>query len=318
MTVRGAISPQEMGICLPHEHVHSRFGQEPAEPPQPPYDYQRAQAEVTPYLQYLHELGCRTVVDCTTAYFGRDPTLLKQLSEASNVHILTNTGYYGAAKDRYVPQSAFTEKPEQIARHWIAEFQHGIGDTGIRPGFIKTAVDEGALSDIDQKLIRAAALTHLQTGLTIAVHTSNNPTAVREQLTILKETGVSPQAWIWTHAQNVPQAEDLLVAAAQGAWISLDGIKTPYFGNNKLQGTHTVNKHLQFLQLLKAKGYLNQLLLSHDGSSFPVGAEAKRPFDTLLTTFIPMLQAAGFSQADIRQLTETNPSRAFTLRVRKA
>jgi phosphotriesterase-related protein len=235
------------------------------------------------------------------------------------MQIITNTGYYGAANDRYVPEFVQKEKAEAIARRWINEFESGIANTGIRPGFIKTAVDAGPLSETDRKLIQAAAITHAATGLTIAVHTANNPKAVKEQLAILKAQGVSPQAWIWVHAHDAEQVDDVLHAARQGAWISLDAVRTFHYSNGKKQGNQTLEKHLSFLQALHKAGFLNQVLLSHDGSSFPVGgADSKRPFDTLFTTFIPMLKAAGFTEEQVRQVTVTNPAKAFTLKIRKA
>jgi predicted metal-dependent phosphotriesterase family hydrolase len=316
MTVQGPVPPDAMGICLAHEHILSRFGIEPLEPGE--YDTKMALAEVTPYLQYIKDLGCQTIVDCTAAYFGRDAALLKQLSQASGMQIVTNTGYYGAANDRYVPEFVQKEKASQIARRWIDEFEKGIAGTGIKPGFIKSGVDAGPLSETDRKLVQAAALTHAATGLTIAVHTANNAGAVKEQLTILKAERVSPQAWIWVHAQDVADVKELLHVAGQGAWISLDGIRTFHYSNGKKQGSQTLDKHLSYIQALTNAGFLEQILLSHDGSSFPVGgADSKRPFDTLFTTFIPMLKAAGFTEAQIRQLTVTNPARAFTLNVRK-
>ena len=39
-------------------------------------------------------------------YLGRDVQVLKRLSEASGIRILSNTGYYGAAKDKHVPALA--------------------------------------------------------------------------------------------------------------------------------------------------------------------------------------------------------------------
>ncbi len=77
------------------------------------------------------------------------------------MNIITNTGYYGAAGDKYIPKHAYSESAEELASRWINEWKNGIGSTGIKPGFIKIGVDDGPLSDIDKKLVEAAALTHL-------------------------------------------------------------------------------------------------------------------------------------------------------------
>ena len=133
-----------------------------------------------PYLQQVRKLGCDALVECTPAYLGRDPQLLKRLSEASGVRILSNTGYYGAAKDKHLPAFAFTETAEQLAARWIREAERGIDDTSIKPAFMKIGVDEAPLSDVDAKLVRAAAITHRATGLPIASHTGTGAAAMAE------------------------------------------------------------------------------------------------------------------------------------------
>ena len=302
MTVRGAVSPDELGPFLPHEHVMSSFGATDAQAAA--HDRTIVFEAVAPYLAKVHALGCRTIADCTAAYFGRDPVLLKRLSERTGLNILTNTGYYGAANDRYVPQHAHEESPEQLADRWIREWGEGIGDSGIRPGFIKIGVDKPGLSEIDAKIVRAAAIAHLATGLTIAAHTGANPEAVRHQLAILKEEGVDPSAWIWVHAHDA-DVEDLLTAADAGGWIELDAIRPERYG-----------AHLMRIEALVKAGHLSRILLSHDGNSYRLSGGASKPYDALFTAFVPMLNTAGFDEESVKTLTERNPARAFTVAVR--
>ncbi len=315
MTVRGVLDPSAAGVFLPHEHVISRFG----EPPEEVGTYPQAQTvdEVSAYMTYLKNLGCNTVADCTAQYFGRNVDILRAIAERSGMHIITNTGIYGAASDRYVPEYAAGEKAGTLAARWIEEFENGINGSDVRPGFVKTAVDGGPLSEIDAKLVRAAAITHAETGLPLAIHTSDNLPAVKAQLAILKEEGVAPGAWMWVHAHNVQEESDLLYAAERGAWISLDGLRTPNFYENRTSNGATLYRHLEMLLYLKDRGFLNQILLSHDGSSFPPPGKDKRSFDVLFTAFIPMMRAAGLQQDEINQIIGANPARAFTIQRRK-
>jgi len=312
-TVNGTLSPLQMGCTLTHEHVFSQFGAPPQEPAV--YNEEKLMAQVVPYLEKIKSLGCDTLIDCTAACFGRAPQVLKQLAEATGLQLITNTGYYGAADDRYVPKRAYDATLAEIARVWIDEHEKGIGDTGIKPGFVKLAVDGGPLSEIDAKLIRAGAIAHKETGLTLAVHTGENPEAAFSQLKILKEEGVSPQAWIWTHANKNSSVEPLIEAARQGAWISLDGIRSldPIALQEGKQDP--IGHHLSFIQQFKEKNLLERVLLSHDGNSFP-GGGAIRPYEALFTIVIPLLKESGFSQTDIDQLTRVNPKEAFIIRVR--
>ena len=153
----------------------------------------------------------------------RDPLLLKGLSDSSGLDILTNTGYYGAGNDKYIPQHAFIETADQLAARWILEWENGIDNTGIKPGFIKIGVANGNLSDLHKKLVTAAAWTHLKTGLTIASHTGPAIPAF-EQIDILQKEGVAPEAFIWVHAQSEKDPGNHVKAAKMGAWIGLDGL----------------------------------------------------------------------------------------------
>ncbi len=302
MTVRGEVPAGSLGSMLPHEHIMSLFGADLTE--QAVYDESRLMKSVIPYLTRLKNLGCDTIADCTTAYFGREPIILRQISETTGLQILTNTGYYAAANDRYVPQHAFEEPPEKLAQRWINEWRNGIGKTGIRPGFIKIGVDEGPLSEIDAKIVRAAALTHLETGLVIAAHTGDNPKAADDQLKILRQEKVHPSAWIWVHANNVEKVDQLLRVADTGAWIELDGIS-----ENSVEG------HFFMVNEFKKRNLEQRLLLSHDGNSFRYGNRPPKPYQTLYSDFIPFLKKKGYSEDDIDRLTVKNPASAFTVEV---
>lgn len=136
-TVRGAIDPDRLGTTLIHEHVLVDFiGADQASPSR--YNADEVFAAALPKLKDLYAAGCRALVECTPAFLGRDPRLLRRLSEASGLHIITNTGLYGANKDRHIPKFAYTETTDVLARRWITEYQRGID--GIKPGFMKIGV----------------------------------------------------------------------------------------------------------------------------------------------------------------------------------
>jgi phosphotriesterase-related protein len=296
----------KLGITLMHEHVLVDFIGA-TQITKDRYNPDEVFRIALPHLKRIYDLGCRTLVECTPAYLARDPQLLSRLSAASRLHIVTNTGYYGAANDKYVPEHAYRESAEQLARRWTEEFQSGIEGTGIRPGFIKIGVDRGPLSEIDAKLARAAALTHRATGLTIASHTGDGLAAL-EQINILKQEGVAASAFIWVHAQNETQIERHVHAAEQGAWLEFDGIREA-----------SLEKHVTFVKNLIDRGFLDRLLISQDAGWYRVGEPGGgnfRGYDLLFTRFIPDLKKAEVSSSQIRRLLVTNPSRALENNVR--
>ncbi|PSL21536.1 phosphotriesterase family protein [Dyadobacter jiangsuensis] len=304
-SVKGKILTSELGTSLIHEHVLVDFiGAEKISPDR--WKHDEVIRKVLPYLLEIKQRGIQTLVECTPAFIGRDVVLLKKLSEQSGLNILTNTGYYGASDNKYLPKWAFTETAEQLANRWITEFEHGIEGTGIRPGFIKTGVNSGALSELHQKLIEAAAFTHLKTGLTICAHTGPALPA-REEIEILKQSGVHPSAFVWVHASG--SAEELDSVGQSGCWISLDGVNTD-----------NIAKHVELLTFLKNKGRLAQVLISHDAGWYrpgePGGGEF-RGYTAISDKLIPALKTNSFTEADIRTLMVTNPAKAFAISVRK-
>ena len=165
-TVLGPVPPADLGRTLIHEHVLIDIvGADRIAPGR--YDGGEVLSIVLPHLKQLRSQGCRTFVDCTPAYQGRSPELLFRLSQSSGLQILTNTGFYGAAGGKYITEFAFSATAEDLAARWTGECQTGIPPIGIRPAFIKVGVDAGPLSKINSKLLSAAALTHLRTGMVI-------------------------------------------------------------------------------------------------------------------------------------------------------
>jgi phosphotriesterase-related protein len=303
-TVLGPIPAGNLGRVLMHEHVLVDFvGADWIVPGR--YDAEDVFRIVLPHLKSVRALGCETLVECTPAYLGRDPGLLAQLSQASGLQIITNTGFYGAAGDKYVPRFAYSETAKEIAARWVHEFLDGIPPTGIRPGFIKIGVDAGPLSEINAQLVSAAALTHLQTGLVIASHTGDGVAAMA-QLSLLKKHAVPPSAFIWVHAQNEKNSSLHRRAADEGAWIEFDGISEVSLGQN-----------VAWVVGMKQAGYLHRVLISQDAGWYHVGEKGGgsfRGYSLLFARFLPELRKAGLKESEVRTLIIENPRRALALR----
>ncbi len=307
MTVKGIVPASRTGSWLPHEHILVDFiGADSVS--QSRYDRAAVIRKVLPYLKEAKRLGCNTFADCTPEYLGRDPLLLKALSDSTGLNILTNTGLYGAHNNKFIPGWAFNESAEMLSKRWIAEWVNGIENTGIKPGFIKIAVMPDSLSAFHRRLVKAAALTHLATGLTIASHTGPAIPAFQE-LDILEKAGVSPTAFIWVHAQLEKDPTKIAMAARRGAWISIDKLSDD-----------NLDEIVPVITYMKNEGLLHNVLLSHDAGWFdpgkPEGGDF-RGYSTLYRKLIPVLRKNGFSGFEIRLMTEINPSRAYSVSVRR-
>ncbi len=315
MTVQGEISVEEMGLALVHEHILVDWiGADSTG------DHRWEKIDVIqralPFLMEAKELGVHTMLECSPAYLGRDPLILRELSKKTGINILTNTGYYGVVNNKFIPAHAFAAESADLANVWIDEFNNGIDETGIRPGFIKISVDrEGDLSSMHAKLVQAAGITHLNTGLTIVSHTGPDGPAF-SQLEILDSMGISPSAFVWTHAQQ-GTLEGQIRAAKKGAWISLDNV-----GQTSPEHPHkplNIRWFVDRLTALKKVNVLNKVVISHDAGWYSVGEEnggSYRGYSDLINYLIPALLENAFTQEDVDLLLIENPKNAYALQVR--
>ena len=307
MTVNGPVEAGKIGRTLAHEHILVDFsGADDYDPDA--WNQEEVVKALLPYLQQLKLLGFSTFFEFTPEFLGRDPYILRLLSTQSGLNIVTNTGYYGAVDNKYLPSTARNATAETLAQIWIDEFQHGIRRTGIKPGFIKISVNPGPLSELHKKLVKAAALTHLETGLSIASHTGPSEPAF-QQIEVLKELGVHPSAFVWVHAQNEKDQHHYLEAAKMGAWVSLDGIQQD-----------NVEEYAQRLDRMKQNGYLHKVLISQDAGWYEPGKPwngPERMYTDISNYLIPKLKSMGFTGNNIKQLLEINPQKAFAISVKQ-
>jgi len=299
-TVRGPLPSNELGLTLVHEHIMVDFaGAEETGPHR--WNRDDVVKAMLPYLRQAQALGVTGFVDCTPNYLGRDVLVLKRLSQATDLHILTNTGLY---KEPHLPASVLSQDAEELAEAWIGEWDHGIDGTDVKPGVVKIAVNEGHLLPVQARIVRGAALTHLATGMTVVCHT-NDPIAAHEALDIVEEEGMDPARYVVAHAHNITDTTEQIRLADRGCWMSYDA-----FGSRPLDEMARL-----VLEMLEA-GREHQVLLSHDAGWYRVGEPEggpTRPYTALFETFVPAMRQQGVPQDVIDRLLVENPRRALAI-----
>lgn len=311
MTVNGPIASSEMGITLVHEHMLVDFiGADSTGYHR--WDKEEVVEVVAPYLSEIQNFKVKTLIECTPAYVGRDPVILQKLSKKTGLHLVTNTGYYGAHQNRFLPQAFHEMSAKELANLWIDEYENGIDSSGVRPGFIKIAVDDNdTLSKEHKKIITAAAIAHRQTGLIIASHTGPDKPAF-EQIKVLQSYGINPSSFIWVHAQR-GTLEGNIRAASDGTWISLDNVNQ----QRESGSNFSVEWYAHRIVALKEAKLLHRVLISHDAGWYSPGEKGGgsiRGFTAIFTKLIPILEEHGLSQDELDQLLVINPREAFTIR----
>lgn len=283
------------GSVLVHEHVLVDFaGAEKASPDR--YDREEVIRTARPKLEEVKAMGCRRLLECTPNGLGRDPALLGRLEELTGVELWTNTGLYGAANRSGVPKYAWEESAGQLAKRWTAEARNGVA--GRRPRFIKTGVNGFPLEAIDVKLVEAAALTSLETGLTVASHTNGAGRAAEAQMEIFTRMRAPLSKFVWVHAQSEKDHGFHRRAAEAGAWVEFDGISEK-----------SLEWHVECVRSLAEGKLLGRTLASQDAGWYHVGEPgggAYRGYTLIYTDFLPRLGGA-----EGQQLLVENPVAAF-------
>ena len=97
---------------------------------------------------------------------GRCPEGLARISRASGVHVVMGCGWY---RDFGYPAVVQERTSSELAEILVAEIERGIGETGIRAGFIgEIGTGRHHISPAEERVFRAAALAQARTGVAIA------------------------------------------------------------------------------------------------------------------------------------------------------
>ncbi|MDA0991521.1 MAG: phosphotriesterase-related protein [Verrucomicrobia bacterium] len=297
MTVLGPVKPEELGITLPHEHILLDLGPSI-------YGFNAVLDDIELAIDELRAFknaGGGALVDCTLPSIGRDVEVQKKVAEATGLHIIAGTGYY---KEAGYPRHVYELTTNQLADRMIDELTNGIEGTAIRAGIIgEIATGQKFVTPAEERVFRAAARAHLQTGATITTHTYFGLLAF-EQLALLEEEGANLSRVIIGHLGDKRDIDLLRAIAAKGVFLEVDHIGHSAWQLDE-QRARTV------AQLIR-DGYLSQILLSQDvcfkSCLHWFGGTG---YDHLLRNFVPMLAAEGVSEAQVNTMLMNNPQRAL-------
>lgn len=249
----------------------------------------------------LYAQGVRNIIEMTNRYMGRNPQFMLDIMRDTGMNVVACTGYY---QHDFFPAHVATTSLEKLAKEMIDEIEIGIDGTGLKAGIIAeigSSVD--VITDVEAKVFAAAALAHRETGRPISTHTSFSTMGL-EQLALLKKHGVDLSRVVVGHCDLKDNLDNILRMIDQGAYVQFDTIgKNNYYPDEK---------RVAMLQEIAGRGLLDHVMLSMDITRRShLKANGGLGFDYLLTTFVPLLQEAGFTQADVDLMLRDNPSVFF-------
>ncbi len=302
-TATGAIDSDDLGFTLTHEHVV--VGSPPIRQQFPDLHDRDAILDVAvPNLVTAREAGVRSMVDLTPITLGRDAGLIREAAERSGVQIIVATGLYWFL-DLHM---AFAE-PELLTSLFVRDINDGIGDTGVRAGVIKCAT-QPVMDPFNEKVLRASAQAHRQTGVPIGTHTFVANRTGLDQTRVFKEEGVDLGRVIIGHSDDTDDITYLEAIIEEGAYVGMDRIGLPR--------PRTSEQRADMVAALVERGYADRLCLSHDSGvmeGYDEALKMERSPDWRYT-FIPgefsaMLRDRGVSDDAVEQMTVRNPRAIF-------
>jgi phosphotriesterase-related protein len=297
MTVNGLISPESMGITLPHEHlliVHK-------------FNYLDLTDEETAIteLGYYADAGGKTLADASVIGIGRNPDGLKRISTATGVNVIMSAGYY---KDQWIADSIKSKSIGQLTEIIINDIMNGIN--GIHAGFIKIAMSR-PITPFEEKVLIAAARAQKVTGAAIEVHFDGDLATTAQKhhvLDVFENEGVDLSRVCLNH--EVPYLElvdDFISLAQRGCYLAFDmlGLEVRVAFQHDRQLAETLNA------LIDA-GYINQILMSQDVCfSVCYVKNGGYGYAHILNDILPQLRTSGITDEQIYNIMVENPKRMF-------
>lgn len=298
ITTLGPRSRDQLGMILPHEHVFVDL----RTPDQPGYAEAEAADVVklmAPEIERIKALGITALVECSTGGVGRRADMDLAVSKATDFPIVVPTGNY---REPWIP-AWVREASEAALEAWmLAELEDQIEDTGVKAGWVKLSAGDDGITELEARILRAAARAAKKTNAVIGSHTIKGR-VVMDQLDIIEAEGGSAERFISIHTQEEKDFALNLAVARRGAWIEYDHV-----------GRGDDDEIVELILRVLDAGYARQLLLSHDRGWFDPalpGGGTPTPYTHLSEVLLPRLRARGVDEATIVQLTHTNPFNAF-------
>jgi len=321
-TVTGPVSSDQLGGVLAHEHFIFGYPGFHGDVSFDTFNTDAYLAHISAVADTLKKQGIKTVVDATPNECGRDPELLKKVSEVTGLNIICSTGYY------YEEESAssyFTfrtvlgfDTENEIYELMKRETGDGIAKTGIKAGVVKLASGKGAISKYEMLFFKAACrLARENKDIRIITHTSEG-TCILEQAELFLSEGVNPKQVQIGHFCGTTDVMVQSKALEMGFYGAFDRL-----GLENMVGAPYDKYRFACIAALVSAGFGDQLVLSTDHIqafrgrpyTFPpqmIEAHFKNwRWEYIMDGVLPALKKLGLSDEQLHKFMFDNPARFY-------
>ena len=250
-----------------------------------------------------------TIVDLTVLGLGRDVGGVREIAEASGMHVIVATGLY--TYDELPHHFAVARRRLHGRRSSSATSRRASRAPTSAQAILKCATDEPGVTTGVEKVLRAVARAHRRTGVPISTHTHAATRRGLEQQDIFEQEGVDLRRVVIGHSGDSEDIDYLETLMGRGSYIGMDR-----FGIDVYLPT---DKRVATIAKLCERGHAGRMVLAHDASchidwfdSAMLKQFAPRwNFLHISDDVIPALKEAGVTGEQIRAMTVDNPRRIF-------
>jgi phosphotriesterase-related protein len=319
-TVRGPVELEELGPTLMHEHVFVLSAEHVQNYGTGNWWHEEARvADAIDKLNALHAKGIRTIVDPTVWGLGRDIPRIQRIAAATPVNIIVATGLYVYAElpqqYAYRGPGLLYDIPDPLVTDFVQDLTEGIAGTGVKAAFLKCCMETAELTPGVERIARAVARAHNETGAPITVHTSGPEQSGRTAVRIFGEEGVDLGKVVIGHAGDSNDLDYLTELADSGVLLGMDRFGLDIFNPEA--------ERIKTIALMAGRGYAGSMVLSHDANCFidyfGAAHDQVRPvfapnwhYEHISDEVLPALLRSGVTSAQLDTMLIENPVRYFS------
>jgi phosphotriesterase-related protein len=312
-TATGPVDSSELGRVLMHEHVFIISPEMKDNVPEEWGDDETRLADAARRLTELKESGIDTILDPTALGLGRYIPRIATLASRIDLKIIVATGLYTFNE---LPHYWQARKPgtglagsDPMVNLFVKDITEGIAGTGIKAAVIKCATDRPGVTPGVERVLRACAKAHRETGAPITTHTHAATRRGLEQQAIFKEEGVDLERVVIGHSGDTDDLDYLLQLIDNGSILGMDR-----FG---IDGYLPTAERVKVIAELCKRGYADRMVLSHDASCYldwipgevPPSAMPHWHYLHISRDVLPMLREAGVTEEQIDTMLVDTPRR---------
>lgn len=313
-TARGPISVDDLGRTLMHEHLFVLSAEHLMNYPDQLVEEEVIDRAVAD-LDELTAVGIDTIVDLTVLGLGRMVPWVQRVAERTKVNIVVATGVYIFQE---LPMLFGFRGPgtvlggdDPMIDMFVSDIRAGIDGTGVRAAILKCATDEPGVTPAVERVLRAVAAAHLETGVPISTHTHAPSRRGLDQQRVFAGAGVDLSHVVIGHSGDTTDIAYLEELIANGSFLGMDR-----FGFDSIV---SFDDRIDTVAKLCERGHAGRIVLSHDASSHNawLDADVKRVlapqlrFTHISNDVLPALRKRGVTEEQIGAMLVGNPRAIF-------